>query len=229
MHRALLLLGTLLFALPSLAQSARELNAEGFRLYKAGQYPEALEKFQAATREDPGYALAWYNSAATLGVLRKQGQVCPFDAYRETIVQQLTRAVELDPRRLARAREDADFEPIRDTIGWQRLLGRSPRRAADVPVLLREVSWYGPGVGVYGTLQRLRFEDEGRVTLWRKTLDDAGTPKEETLVGTYTVKGREVELRFPGKEPLKGRLTPGGALRVEGLEVFTDSPAECEA
>lgn len=229
MNRALLLLVSLLFAVPALAHSAKELNAEGFRLYQAGKFPEALEKFQAAYQADPKYALGWYNSAATLGVLRKQDKVCEHEAYRETIVQQLTTAVKLDPRRLARAKEDADFEPIRDTLGWQRLLGRSPRKVADVPVLLRQVSWFGPGVGVYGTTKKLRFQDGGRVELWRKTVDDTGMPKEETVTGTYTVRGRTVELRFPGMKPLKGTLTVGGALKVDGLDLFTDSPSECEA
>jgi tetratricopeptide (TPR) repeat protein len=230
MNRALLLLATLLFAVPALAQSAKELNAEGFRLYQAGKFPQALEKFQAAFQADPKYALAWYNSAATLGVLRKQDRVCEFEAYRETIVQQLGTAVKLDPRRLTRAKEDKDFEPIRDTLGWQRLLGRSPQRVADVPTLLRQVSWFGPGVGVYGTTKKLRFQDGGRVVLWRKTVDDAGTPREEELPGTYTVKGRAVELRFPGmKQPLKGTLTVNGALKVNELDTFTDAPSECEA
>ncbi|XXF75022.1 hypothetical protein P2318_18290 [Myxococcaceae bacterium GXIMD 01537] len=229
MHRRLLLLLALLLASPALAQSAQQLNAEGFRLYQAGQYPEALAKFQAATRADPRYALGWYNTAATLGVLRKQKRVCEFDAYRDTIVENLTKAVKLDPRRLARARVDADLDPIRDTVGWQRLLGRSPQRTADVPVLLRQVTWYGPGVGAYGTLQRLRFEDKGRVIHWRRTVDDKGEPHDTETPGTYTVKGRTVRLSFPGQPPFEGTVTQGGALKVPGLETFTDAPSECEA
>lgn len=229
MYRALLLLLALTLAPPALAQSARELNAEGFRLYKAGQMPEALEKFQAAARADPKFALAHYNVAATLGVLRKQGKVCEFEAYRQTIVERLSLAVKLDPKRLARAREDADLDPIRDTLGWQRLLGRTPQRTADVPELLRRVSWFGPGVGVYGTTKKLRFQEGGRVVLWRRTFDEAGTPTDEEIPGTYTVKGRKVELRFPGKQPLQGTLTVRGLLQVEELGPFTDSPSECDA
>jgi tetratricopeptide (TPR) repeat protein len=229
MLRALLLLVSLTLALPALAQSARDLNAEGFRLYKAGQLPEALGKFQAAAQADPKYALAHYNVAATLGVLRKQGQVCEFEAYRETIIERLKLAVKLDPKRLARAKEDADLDPIRDTLGWQRLLGRSPERVADVPELLRRVSWFGPGVGVYGTTRTLRFQEGGRVVLKRKTVDEEGTPKDEELSGTYSVKGRTLELRLPGMKPLKGTLTPRGALQVDELGTFTDSPSECEA
>ena len=90
-------------------------------------------------------------------MLRKQGKVCEYSAHRDVIVEHLTQAVKLDPRRLARAKVDADLDPIRDTLGWQRLLGRSPEQRPTCRSLLRHVSWFGPGVGVYGTTQGLRF------------------------------------------------------------------------
>jgi len=211
------------------APSAKALNTEGFRLYQAGKYPEALEKFRAAVQADPKHALAQYNVAATLGVLRKQGRVCDYDAYRGTILQYLTEAVKLDPRRLKRAKEDPDLDPIRDTVGWQRLLGRSPTRAADVPELLRKVSWYGPGVGIYGTLVTLRFEEGGKLTLSRKVPQDEGPPKQETITGTYSVKGRTVEVRLPGQKPDTGSLNAQGMLTMKALGEFYDSPSECDA
>ncbi|AEI67550.1 tetratricopeptide repeat protein [Corallococcus macrosporus] len=223
-----LLLLALTGAAPT-SPSARGLNTQGFRLYQAGRYPEALERFQASARESPDYALAHYNLAATLGVLRKQGLVCEYSAHRDAIVEHLTQAVKLDARRLARAKEDADFAPIRDTLGWQKLLGRSPAREADVPVLLRQVSWFGPGVGVYGTLRGLRFGPANRVTLWTKEVGDDGTPRQKEARGRYTVRGRRVTLRLEGRAPLEGTLTESGALTFPGLETFTDSPSECEA
>jgi hypothetical protein len=238
MRLARLPLLALLLALPAAAQpapsapsapSARELNTAGFRLYQDGKYPEALEKFRAAAQADPQHALAQYNVAATLGVLRKQGQVCNYDAYRGTILQYLTAAVKLDPKRLKRAKEDADLDPIRDTVGWQRLLGRSPTRAADVPELLRQVSWYGPGVGVYGTLVTLRFEPGGKVVLNKKTPQDEGPPKAEAITGTYSVKGTQVQVLLPGEKPDTGRLDAQGTLTFKKLGAFTDSPSECEA
>src|SRR5688500_12236820 len=78
------LLAACLSATPS---PAKGLNTQGFRLYKAGKYSQALELFEQARLADPAYALAHYNYAATLGVLRKQGKVCEHDAYRSTIVQ----------------------------------------------------------------------------------------------------------------------------------------------
>jgi tetratricopeptide (TPR) repeat protein len=226
MHR-LLLLFALVLAVPSSAQPARALNTEGFRLYQAGKYPEALEKFEAAARADPKFALAHYNVAATLGVLRKKGQICPYSAHRQTILERLNTAIQLDPRRLARAKEDADLDPIRDTLGWQRLLGRSPAKQSDVPELLRRVTWYSPGEGVYGSTRKLTFPDGQRVVLWRRLVEDPSRTQEQA--GTYTVKGRTITLSFPGKKPLQGRMTARGGLEFEELGTFLDSPSECEA
>jgi tetratricopeptide (TPR) repeat protein len=226
MHRLLLLLA-LVLATPSSAQSARALNTEGFRLYQAGKYPEALEKFEASAQADPKFALAHYNVAATLGVLRKQGQICPYSAHRQTILERLNTAVRLDPRRLARARQDADLDPIRDTLGWQKLLGRSPERQGDVPELLRRVTWFSPGEGVYGSTRKLTFPDGKRVVLWRRIIEAPTRPQEQT--GTYTIKGRTITLTFPGKKPLPGRMTARGVLEFEELGAFQDSPSECEA
>lgn len=226
---ALSLLTLTLAAAPP-APSGQALNTQGFRLYQAGRYPEALEKFQEAARASPDYALAHYNVAATLGVLRKQGRVCEYSAHRDVIVEKLATAVRLDARRLTRAKADADLDVIRDTLGWQRLLGRTPEREADVPALLRAVSWFGPGVGVYGTVQGLRFQPGGKVVLWRKHVDDQGQSRQEETKGTYTVKARAVEVRLPGREPVTGTLTPAGALTFPAeLGTFTDSPSECEA
>lgn len=226
MHRLLLLLA-LVLAAPSSAQSARALNTEGFRLYQAGKYPEALEKFEASAQADPKFALAHYNVAATLGVLRKQGQICPYSAHRATILERLNTAVRLDPRRLARAKQDADLDPIRDTVGWQKLLGRSPSRQRDVPQILRRVTWFSPGEGVYGSTRRLTFSNGKRVVLWRRIIEDPTRTEEQT--GTYTLKGRTLTLTFPGRKPIPGRMTERGVLEFEELGTFLDSPSECEA
>ncbi|HLK99830.1 MAG TPA: tetratricopeptide repeat protein [Myxococcaceae bacterium] len=229
MMRLTLPLLALLCAPLAFAQSAKELNTEGFRLYQAGKYPEALEKFQAAVAKDPKHALAHYNVAATLGVLRKQGKVCHHDAYTSTILEHLATAIRLDPRRLKRAKEDADLDPIRETVGWHKLLGRSHTRTADVPELLKKVKWFGPGVGVYGTLQTLRFEEGGKLVLTKKVPQDEGPMKEERLSGTYTLKGRQVEVKLPGHKVDTGAITAQGVLQLKHLGAFYDFPSECDA
>ncbi|QSQ25736.1 tetratricopeptide repeat protein [Pyxidicoccus parkwayensis] len=211
------------------APAARTLNTEGFRLYQAGRYPEALEKFQEAARQAPDYALARYNVAATLGLLRKQGKVCEYSAHRDVIVEHLTQAVKLDARRLARAKVDRDFDSIRDTLGWQRLLGRTPEREADVPALLSAVSWFGPAMGIHGSTQGLRFKAGGKVSLWTKEVGEDGTSRLREVPGTWSVHGRQVELRLKGRASLVGTLNGTGALTFPELGTFTDSPSECDA
>lgn len=219
----------LLLAPLAFAQSAKDLNTEGFRLYQVGKYPEALEKFRAAVAKNPKHALAHYNVAATLGVLRKQGLVCHHEAYTSTILEHLATAIRLDPRRLKRAKEDTDLDPIRETVGWHRLLGRSPLRTADVPELLKKVKWFGPGVGVYGTLQTLRFEQGGKLVLTQKVPQDEGPMKEETVTGTYSVKSRKVEVKLPGQKPDTGAINAEGVLELKALGSFYDFPSECDA
>jgi tetratricopeptide (TPR) repeat protein len=221
-----LLLALLLSAAP--APSARTLNTQGFRLYQAGQYPEALEKFQAAAQADPKMALAHYNVAATLGVLRKKGKICDYSAYRETILERLTRSVELDPRRLARAKQDADLDPIRDTLGWQRLLGLSPQNEADVPKLLRRVTWFKLDTGM--AREKLTFPDARRVVLERTGFDEETqrvTTRKRT--GTYTLRGRTLRVTLLNEPPVQGTLTDKGALQLGTLGTFTDLPPECDA
>lgn len=240
MPRLLLLLPLLLAPLalaqapaaPAAPPTARALNTEGFRLYQEGKYPEALEKFKAATQKDPKHALAQYNVAATLGVLRKQGLVCEYEAYPSTILQYLSASVKLAPNRLKRAKEDADLDPIRETLGWQQLLGRSPTRAADVPEILKQVRWYAHSQGVYGTVGMLTFQDGRKVVLWKKLPQDDGSMKEEEITGTYRVKGRTVEVSFPGQKPERGSIKGdgfSGILSFEALGNFYDFPSECDA
>ncbi|ATB38504.1 tetratricopeptide repeat domain protein [Cystobacter fuscus] len=223
-----LLLALLLSAAP--APSARTLNTQGFRLYQAGKYPEALEKFEAAARADPKMALAHYNVAATLGVLRKKGKICDYSAYRETIVERLTRSVELDARRLARAKKDADLDPIRDTLGWQRLLGLSPQNEADVPKLLRRVTWFRLTEGDMHARTTLTFPDARKVVVERTGFDEETqrvTTRKRT--GTYTLQGRTLQVTLPNEPPVQGTLTDKGALQLGTLGTFTDLPPECDA
>lgn len=218
------------------APGARALNTEGFRLYRQGRLPEALERFRAAAEADPRYAMARYNQAATLGALRKQGPqaVCTHEAYRHVITEHLAAAVALDPGRLARAKVDPDFDGVRDTVAWQRLLGLDPARPGDAARLVPRVTWWGPGVGAYGSLVQLRFTGRGRVVLERREVGEAGPRALAPLAGTYRFEGPRLVLQFPvpvadGQRTLEGTLDARGTLNVTGLGALRDAPAECEA
>ena len=224
---------TVLLALVVLAGTpeAGKLNAAGFKLYQAGKYEEALEKFEAAVAEDERHALAHYNLAATLGVFRKKNQVCEHDAYRSNVLDHLERAVQLDPRRKQRMQEDADFDSVRDTFRYQKLLGLSVKR--DAKRLLEAITWYGPAPGAFGNTMVMTFKPEGRFSLALMDLDEEGAPKWDSYAGRVVVKGVKVTLTLEralkGKTVLTGELTDEGVLRFEGLEPLTDQRSECEA
>ncbi|GMU61873.1 MAG: hypothetical protein AMXMBFR34_36360 [Myxococcaceae bacterium] len=213
------------------AQSAAQLNAQGFEAYKEQQYPEALQKFQEAIAHDEKYALAHYNLAATLALMRSRGLTCQFDAYQATILAALERSIALDPRRRKRALEDSDFESIHQTIGWQRVKGLTvEKHARDI---LIAVHWYGPSPGAYGPLSELRFGKDGAVQ--GSAVDLSGDEvKRVPMKGRWTMKGRVVTVTYGEGKDAKSivyRMQDDGRLLQQGggSELLTDDPDDCSA
>ena len=215
------------------ASPAAPLNTDGFRLYQARKYPEALEKFRAAVAADGSHALAQYNFAATLGVLRGQGKVCEFDAYPGAILDHLEAAVKLDERRRQRMKGDRDFDSVRDTLRYQQLLGRSPAVQKDVKPLLLALTWRAPATGAYGNPVTLKLSADGSLTLTRLVLTDEGV-KHDVVRGRWKVKGFQVTLDF--EHPVEGQKQAVGKLTAEGHLLFgapawdlSDQRSECDA
>jgi tetratricopeptide (TPR) repeat protein len=219
------------------ASPAAPLNTEGYRLYLAGQYPAALEKFQAAVKADPSHALSHYNFAATLGLLRKQGKVCEFNAYPDAVLDELEQAVKLDEGRRKRMQKDKDFDSVRGTLRYQKLLGRNPAVDADARALLTALTWLAPAVGAFGNPVQLTLSANGTFTLSRMQMTDDG-PKRDSSKGRWKLEGHSVTLDFA--KPLKldesvlkqarGNLTPEGHLVFESPDWnLSDARSECEA
>lgn len=230
MRRALAALAVAV-ALPAFAQSAAQLNAQGFDAYKQQRYADALEKFRTAIERDERYALAHYNLAATLGLLRSKGQVCEFDAYQGSIVRELERSIQLDPRRRKRALEDSDFTSVHETIGWQRVKGLTvAKHARDI---LTAVHWYGPSPGAYGPTSELRFAADG--TVKGSTVDLTGDDvRRLPLEGRWTMQGRVVTVTYgEGKDArvVVYRMQDDGRLQQQGdgAEILSDDPDDCSA
>lgn len=199
---------------------APELNTEGFRLYQQGKYGEALARFRDAIAADERHALAQYNFAATLGLLRKRGKTCEFDAYQSTIVEHLAKAVALDERRRARMQRDADFDSVRDSLGYQRLLKRDPANDADVKALLIALAFLSPPQGAYGHTVQLDLKADGTLTCSQVLVDE--DVKRVTTSGTWKVKGRAVTVSF--KKKVAGVTSAVGTFNAEGHLVF-ETPA----
>lgn len=196
---------------------APELNTEGFRLYQSKNYSAALEKFRGAIAADEKHALAHYNYAATLGLLRKQGKTCEFDAYQPTILEHLTRAVELNAGRRKRMQADGDFDSVRDTLGYQKLLGRNPANDKDVPALLVALAFLSRPVGAFGQQVQLDLKADGTFTLMQLVVGD-DVKRVETR-GTWRAKGRAVTLK--PKTAVDGRTSLTGTFNTEGALVIT--------
>lgn len=210
------------------ADDAQTLNREGFALYRQAKYGEAVERFRAAIAADPTCGLAHYNLACTLGVLRKKGRVCDFDAYRGDIVDHLQKALKYLPEKRAKMLTDPDLATVHDTFGFQLIRGLSPRKTADVKMILCNVNWYGPAPGAYGPMSGIAFKRDGSLRWW--TLDPE-TGKRAYREGAYTVDGNRVTVIFSGQQKrLEGKLHADGGLTFDGMkEPFTDDPDECSA
>lgn len=213
--------------------AAAKFNTEGFRAYQAKRYGEALALFKQGFEADERHALSHYNYAATLGLLRKQGKVCEFDAYQSAVLEHLEQAVKLDEGRRARMQRDADFDSVRDTVRYQRLLGRDPAKEADLRALVVAVTWLAPSVGAYGNMAVLDLAPNGGVTLSRKVMNADG---EVTVVkhrGAFSVKGPTVTITLTqaleGKKVITGRLTADGHFVLDVLGELSDERSECDA
>jgi len=231
-----LVLSASLVVCAAYAQSARDLNTTGFRHYKEGRFDEALDYFGRAVEADPTYALAHYNYACTLGVLRDVGpeSVCRYDAYKWRILDYLEESARLDPGRLERMKDDPDLVCVHDTFRYQSLLGLDPADPEDALLILQRVSWYAFNAGAYGPVGGVDFHEDGTLTLWELDVTTIEVKRIEHL-GRYSVTdtGMEMVLDRPvsGRRRFSMELSSDGILSVPGLflEPFIDDPRDCDA
>jgi tetratricopeptide (TPR) repeat protein len=232
----------LLLAL-SAAPTPKELNDAGMKSYRAKELEKAVEQFQKALTIDPDdkdapslkerveraklRALIHHNLACVQSLLRAKGQVCVTDNYRGVIVEHLRQSVMLDPGRLDRATKDPDLASVRDTLGFQSLLGLSIARDVDLLALLPRVKWWSPGVGAYGSLGELTFKADGTCQLKQRTMSEDGKPPTVTTTnGRWKLSARKLTIDLPGRA-LAGEVTETG-LELDGTP-WADSPSECDA
>jgi hypothetical protein len=220
-------------AKPSPGSASKDLNVQGLRLYKQKRYLEAVQLFEQAIAAEPRHALAHYNLACTLALLRKSGQGCKQGARRSVILGHLARAVEIDGTRRDRMKVDADLEDVRASFAYQVLTGLSPTKSSDVKAILQRIVWVGPDAGVYGPASYLRFNADGICEL---RILDAVEEKVNWKVfkGSYGVQDNRVELTlekaFAARKTHRGTLQADGRLTFESMPdnaPFTDGPPEC--
>ena len=214
--------------------TAQQLTEQGLKLMRQQKLPEALEALRQAVNQDPDLASARLYLAKVYSLLRLQKKVCEYDAYRASIVEQLEAAVRLDPGLLAKIKKDKELAPVRDTYGYQALLGLSPKVDNELKAILTQVTWYGPCPGALGPGSGLKFGPKNKLNLWTLDMAKEGNPKRVDRAGTFKVKDGKVHIKlakpFEGKSEFEGVINPEGKLDLNGLPgPFGDDPCECEA
>ncbi len=210
-------------------------NTRGYRAYQKGDLVAALDAFRQAIALDDDYALAHYNLACTLALLRRQGQVCPYDATEPAILDHLERAVALDSGRQERMRQDGDLDDLRDTIRYRILDGADPSTDAGLRAVLEGVELFGPPQGVYGALSRLRLETGGHALVGQRLRGADGVPgdwKDHDAI--WSVADGVVHIDDSGdiqdlRLSADGSLRAGDSRDAGGQALWTDSPPECAA
>ena len=91
-----------------------ELWAPLRRLYEAGAYAEAAEQGRALVEANPGYAELFYNVACCESLAGQTGEA----------VEHLRHAIEMAERCRAYAKDDSDFDPIRQEPAFSELVER---------------------------------------------------------------------------------------------------------
>jgi len=222
----ILLVGT---ALWSAEPTARELNSQGYALYRQQRYEEAVAVFQKAIATDETFGLAHYNLACTLGILmKKEGGVCLCSVgdgvfSREDIIAQLELTLKYLPEKKEKMLTDPDLQAVRGTLWWQRFIGLDPAKAADVPTILLNVKrWFGPRPGVCGP--ELTFSSD-------RTFRFISCQDGQTYQGVYQVEGRKINLHFrkPCHDILRdeGEMGPDGLLRFNAIGNFDSRFDDC--
>jgi len=219
--------------------SSSELNTLGYRCYKAGMLPEARHLFVLALRLDQNHALAHYNLACTLMLLRRAGLACEHDATLQVVMHHLERAVAINPKRRERMAVDADLDALRDNLRYRMLAGVQMGNQRSVQTALQGVTVYGPGVGAFGTLRTLTFEGVGdggpssHVSLAIRTVGDDGLTEPELRRGTWDAQPGRLIIKLP--PGLEGggvmTVTPQGDIITAKDQVpqWFAGPSECDA
>ena len=82
-------------------------------LFRAGKYDEAADRGRELVEANPEYPGLLYNVACAESLAGR----------KDDAIEHLRRSLELSPRFSEMAKEDSDFEPLRDEPGFKELVG----------------------------------------------------------------------------------------------------------
>jgi hypothetical protein len=227
------------------------LNDLGLEAYEKDELLEAARLFRLALEMDADNAFAHYNYSAMLAVFAQGFEHFAAPAhvlmtrpwrenetiaeYRRGIFNHLKTSIAMRPERLERARDDSDFDSIRQLSEYEYLLmGRNP----DVETVVRVAPrWYSVQPGAFLPEDNFEFLPEYRVRFEYDTRRFELFPEMEDKIdrsfsGSYRIEGDrliifpdgsqeviygEFSLRLDGRGFVVRRL-----LEVEGYGPFSD-------
>ncbi len=166
-------------------------------------------------------------------VLLKQRAVsdnaaCAENAFLFDVFQHVTDAK--DPVVSARMLNDADFQPIHGAFPYRRVT--MPGVDNDVD-RLEGTTWYGPGMGVFGTLKRLELAPGGIATLHSAEVSPSGEPVWSEHAAVWSMQDEQLSVTVGEAVPVLFYMTPAeGTLTQDptrNLSEYYPYPSECEA
>ncbi len=204
----------------------------------------AVALFEAALGADNSHALAHYNLAATLSLLRQQRHPCEVDAWLDRILDHLARSVQLDPERQARLKVDPDFAALAGLPRFRIPAGAEADSRRGALQIVQGATFYAPGVGVIGNPAHFVLDGaaphtdlaEGAlpVRMVHRSLGEDGQVTEALTQGGWALAPDGTLLLDPdgkgGEQPIQRlRLNAEGDLEGPAGERWMGLPSECEA
>jgi hypothetical protein len=175
-HAAVLFL---VLALSSHAQTAAQLNTDGYKLFTQAKYWESADFFRKAVAKDKSYPYAWYNLACACSRILEQPDTyiplmgetpcppCDFGKFAVEGLAALEQAIKLNAEYAGKCQVDADLKRIRNELGFFRLLSYDFSRYNDVLTVMKSVKrWAMPGDGVYDPIVTIEFREDGTLAIF---------------------------------------------------------------
>ena len=214
---------------------ASQYNNAGHRYYEKGDLFAAILLFRKAIATDDRHALAHYNLACSLALVRglQGGTACgDIEAYQDSILRLLERSVALDRDRQARIAEDPDLDSVRHLMRFRIIAGADMNDPDTLHSLLATTRWFDPPQGAFGSLKELDLKDDGTYPLgWTAGGQAAHDGVEAPALpspGTWELEGFTLRLKHKGDLTILG-VNPMGSLLDGQQPVWTEDPAECSA
>jgi tetratricopeptide (TPR) repeat protein len=201
--------------------SSKQLNNQGYELYKGKKYSEALKYFDYSIKKDNSNYLAHYNYACTLSLLITFGNN-DYDLCEEhvtLVVNHLKKAIQLKPDYISKIRIDNDLNIIKRYFYYYELIGFNVANSNELNNILSTVEWGSDDQGRSGSGFGITFKKNGNLIFWHIDFTKDDYPKISTS-GKYSVDtniNNTIMMYFD--KPLFGSSQAKGALSKEGLSI----------